>query len=351
MAKAAAKEVDINEEVQNRLAEADLAQRVRMLDQSADIDVSCTPTGLLRLDKLMHKDKLGLAEGRDIEIHSDDSEVGKTSLALQIGAAWQAAGKLVAICDVAGTITVPYMLKRGFTIDRKSNLYMPLWVETQDENGGPKSAEDILDNIRSLVNIVDLIIVDDVPCLIQSADLEKDADENSQTGGIAKHLTQHMRKTTHKKATVIWINQRREKIGRTMPGMPAKKKSMAGEAIPFWSSIRLTLTRTGKIETGSDDNKESIGMKVKVYSEKNKVSPPFKSTILTYLDEDGFSPVYDYFDIAKKADIIKQNKAMFVYGEHNIRGEWNFYKKMKEDPTLFEAIKKDVHEQVLGAGT
>jgi recombination protein RecA len=350
MAKAKTAEVvDVNEELQERLAEANLGNLVRTIDQTSDIDVDCTSTGLLRLDKLLHKDKLGLAEGRDVEIHSDDSEVGKTSLALQIGAAWQAAGKSVAVCDIAGTITTPYMTARGFILDRRPGIYLPLWMETEMPGGkGPKPAEEILDNLRSLVNTVDLIIVDDVPCLIQASDLEKDADENGQTGGIAKHLTQHMRKTTHKRATVLWINQRREKIGRTMPGMPAKKLSMAGQAIPFWSSIRLTLTRIGKIEVGSDDSKESVGMKVQIYSEKNKVSPPFKKTVLTYLDDDGFSPKYDYFDIAIKAKIIEKSGTWYSFdGQRLAAGENNSYQVMKNDDSLFQAIKTRVHETVL----
>jgi recombination protein RecA len=343
--------LDVNQQLEEDLSNADLGDVVRPIDEMADVDVNCTSTGLPKLDRILHKEKLGLAEGRDIEIHSDEAEVGKTALALRIGSSWQRAGKRVAICDVAGTITTPFLHLNGFITDRKANpkIPMPLWVETEAEGGGPKPAEAILNILAGLVNTVDLIVVDDVPCLIQASDLDKDADENSQTGGIAKHLTQHMRKTTHKRASVIWINQRREKIAKGgRPGLPPKRKSMAGEAIPFWSSIRLTLTMIEKKYVGADDSKESIGMIVQAYTIKNKTSPPFKSVNLTYLDDEGFTGMWDYFDLALKAKIIEKSGAWYSFsGDRLGQGEINAYKALREDPALFQQLKQKVDALVV----
>lgn len=346
---------DTNQKLEQELAEAGLDGSVRTIDDIPENDIQCTSTSLPQLDLILHSKKLGLAEGRDLEIHSDDSEVGKTSVALQIASAWQRAGKRVAICDIAGTITTPYMQDRGL-ITVKSQLpegaCLPYWVETEAEGGGPKAAEEILGMLAGtsdkpgLVDIMDLIIVDDVPCLIQASDLEKDADEAQRTGGIAQHLTQHMRKTTHKRATVLWINQRREKMARGMPGMPPKKISMGGGAIPFWSSIRLTLSRVQKLE---DSKKETYGMKVKFYTEKNKTSPPFKAVDLTYLDDEGFSSLYDYYTLAQKLGIITKSGNKIVYaktGENIGPGEWSAYKNLRENPDTSAAIVADVNAKI-----
>jgi recombination protein RecA len=349
MAKAAqAVEKDVNEQMEIDLSEANLSGVVRPIDEMADVDVTCYSTGLPKFDRILHREKLGLPAGRDVEIHSDDPEVGKTALALRTGATWQRQGKRVAICDIAGTITTPFLHLNGFIADRKHNpqLPMPLWVETESSDGGPKSAEEILNILAGLVNTVDLIIVDDVPCMIQAADLEKEADENSQTGAIAKHITQHMRKTTHKRATVIWINQRRERIAKGgKPGIPPKRKSMAGEAIPFWSSIRVTLSMVEKMSIGPEANKENVGMKIQAYTMKNKVSPPFKSAILTYLDDEGFTGTWDYFELALKAKIIDKSGSWYAFdGERIGQGEYNTYKFIREHADVFASIKKKVDE-------
>jgi recombination protein RecA len=120
---------------------------------------------------------------------------------------------------------------------------------------------------------------------------------------------------------------------------------MAGEAIPFWSSIRVTLSMVEKMAIGPEANKENVGMKIQAYTMKNKVSPPFKSAILTYLDDEGFTGTWDYFELALKAKIIDKSGSWYAFdGERIGQGEYNTYKFIREHADVFASIKKKVDE-------
>jgi recombination protein RecA len=122
---------------------------------------------------------------------------------------------------------------------------------------------------------------------------------------------------------------------------------MGGRALPFFGSIRLDLTVTEKLK---DANEDIYAYIVKVYAAKNKVSPPFRSCPLTYVMGEGFSKIFDFFNMGLKLGIIEKKTGWFKYGDVKIQGELNFYRKMKSSPDLFESIKSSIEDELNSAG-
>lgn len=367
MAKAKEQQVEsMDAQFQADLQKVGMAGLLKKVEDFVDMDVVCVSTGFPQLDEILHEDRrteaeregqprnVGLPLGRDIEIFSRVPEVGKTSIALAIGKSFQQQGKRVAIIDVARTITAEYLEQLGLVINPETadenGWYVPYVMRAEDVEGNPLSCEQVFNAVQNAAKVVDLVIVDDVPSLMSQADLEKDSDENTRTGGISKQITDHMRKTTIKRAAVIWINQQRQKIGFSMPGMPPTYKSMGGEAIPFFGSIRLDLSMIEKVTVGADNNKQVIGVKVKVFTAKNKVSPPYKAVTLTYLDYEGFSPIYDYFDMGLKAKVIEKKGAWILFpGGEKVQGELKAYQLLKENGNLLETVKEALDGETVTA--
>jgi recombination protein RecA len=150
-----------------------------------------------------------------------------------------------------------------------------------------------------------------------------------------------------KRATVVWINQTRQVVGGYSPaGQGPRYATMGGRALPFFGSIRLDLSVIEKLK----DSKEDVyAMKVKVYTQKNKVSPQYKSAVLTYVMGEGFSVIYDYFDVALKMKVIDKKGSWYIFGDHKIQGDLSFYHKMKEDPEFFEEIKQAIEKELVDA--
>lgn len=360
MVKAATKEAP-GAKLEQELAKLGLASMLKRVDELVDMDVKCTSTGFKQLDDILHPDdrpeeeweagspNVGLPAGRDVEIFSREPEVGKTGLAMAIGASFQKQGKNVAIIDVARTITREFMDESGMITNSDTAEEMDLspiyMMRTEGADGEPLTAEKVFDAVRSVSKIMDLVIVDDVPAMISEADYEKEAADNSRTGGISKIITDHLRKTTVKRACVMWINQQRQKIGFTMPGMPAKYQSMGGMAIPFFGSIRMDLRMVKKIEVGSGEHAEVVGMKVGVYTAKNKIAPPFRQCVLAYLNGEGFSPVWDWFELGQKLGVVEKSGSWFnLDGERLGAGQMNAYKALKESPEWQAKLRKLVNE-------
>ena len=343
MAKAAKSEYEqFNEE----LAELGLSEfLVKAIDRE-DMSVSCLSTGLPRLDAVLHKTKHGLPLTKRIEIYSRDPEVGKTSLALAIGVAWQKFGKKVAIVDIEDTVTDEYMVEVGFELDpsEDSGRFPVYLAKGFDDHGEVLSAETIADNIAKMANIFDLVIVDSIGALAKRADLERDPNDAFSPGGIGKVMFDHCRKTNHVKATVIWINQALPQIGVYSPN-GIKYKTSGGNAIPFFSVIRLELRLVEKLKgNGKDD--EPYGVVVDVYTAKNKVSPPYKHVKLTYLDGEGFSTLYDVFQTAISEGVIEKSGAWFNVGDERLgQGERNAYNNLKNSPELQKAVMDKLAEK------
>lgn len=328
-------------EFDKELSAAGLAGFFQKVLDREDMTVEVLSTGLPRLDKALHATKLGLAKGRHVEIYSKDPEVGKTSLALQIGAEWQRAGQKVCIVDIEDTITENYLLELGYVLDPdpKSGMYPPYVAKGFDsETGETLPAEQITDNIGTVSRIVDLVIIDSIAALAKRADLEKEPGDSTM-GGIGKIMYEHCRKHTHVKATRLWINQALPQIGVFSPA-GIKYKTSGGNAIPFFDSIKLELRLVEKLK-GPKPEEDVYGVVVDVHTAKNKVSPPYKHVKLTYLNGQGFAPVWDLLQEGITTKVVEKSGSWLSFeGERLGQGELKAFQLLKESPELQERIKK-----------
>lgn len=335
---AKAKQEEIVDQFAAELAEHGLAGFFQKVIDREDMNVEVSSTGLPRFDAALHSKKHGLAIGRRIEIYSKDPEVGKTSLALAIGLAWQQQGKKVAIVDIEDTITEEYLVELGYDLDPApdSGKY-PVYVAKgfNSETGEVLSAEEIADNVGKISRIVDLVIIDSLAALAKRADLEKEPGESTM-GGVGKILYEHCRKNTHVRATSIWINQALPQIGVFSPA-GIKYKTSGGNAIPFFASIRVELRLVEKLK-GKDE--EIYGVVIDAYTAKNKVSPPYKHVKLTYLNGEGFSTIWDTFQAALSVKVLEKSGSWIKFGENKWQGELNVYHALKSNPELLAQVQE-----------
>lgn len=329
------------------LAEAGLSGFFLKVIERDDMDVEVLPTGLPRLDVVLHETKKGLALGRHVEIYSKDPEVGKTSLALQIGSHWQKMGKKVAIVDIEDTITEEYLVEMGYIVDptEESGLIAPYLAKGfNSDTGEMLPAEQITDNVGLISRLVDLVIIDSIGALAKRADLEKEPGDSTM-GGIGKIMWEHGRKYGHTKATKIWINQALPQIGVFSPA-GIKYKTGGGNALPFFDSIKLELRLVEKLK-GPKPAEDVYGVVVDVFTAKNKVSPPYRHVQLTYLNGQGFSPVWDLFEAALATKVIDKSGSWISFREERLgQGKLNAYDTIRASQELQDKIAKDLTDKL-----
>jgi recombination protein RecA len=326
------------------LASLGVTSLVKLADEMVDGNVTCISTGFPQLDLILHKTRKGLPIGRDVEIYSRDPEVGKTTLALQMMKNWQLLGKACVIVDVENTVTEEYLADELGILTRPDKARPQICPVYIAGHGEMLAAEEVLDLTYKLSNSpkVDMVVIDSVAGLESKGTLEKDLDEAEAMGGIAKLLSRFCRKNKNKHASVVWINQTRQAgIGQYNPSGQTKYVTPGGRALPFFASIRLELSYLEKIKHPSIEG-EFIGFKTKVYTAKNKVSSPFKQTVLTHIFGDGFSPIYDYIEFGLKSGVIAKSGGWFKLGEQKFQGQMNLYNALRSDPDLFHFLKVSI---------
>lgn len=288
-------------------------------------DIQVVSTGSLGLDVALGVG--GLPRGRVIEIYGPESS-GKTTLTLQVVAEMQKLGGTCAFVDAEHALDIQYAQALGV------NLQDMLISQ-------PDTGEQALEIVDSLVRsaAVDLIVVDSVAALTPKAELEGEMGD-ALPGLQARLMSQALRKLTAtiKKAncTVIFINQIRMKIG-VMFGSP--ETTTGGNALKFYSSVRLDIRRVGSIKKGDD----VIGSETKVKVVKNKVAPPFKTAEFDILYGQGISREGEIIDLAVAANIIEKSGAWYAYqGEKIGQGRDNAREFLRENRTLAYEIENKV---------
>tara|TARA_R110002072_G_scaffold288917_1_gene455579 strand:- start:272539 stop:273675 length:1137 start_codon:yes stop_codon:yes gene_type:complete len=283
------------------------------------------PTGCLSLDLALGVG--GIPKGRIIEVYGPESS-GKTTLTLHIAAECQKQGGTVAFVDAEHALDTGYAEKLGVDI--------PNTLISQPDSG--EQALEITDMlVRS--GAVDLLIVDSVAALTPRAELEGDMGD-SHMGLQARLMSQALRKLTgsisRSNTTVIFINQLRMKIG-VMFGNP--ETTTGGNALKFYSSVRLDIRRIGAIKNGD----QFIGNKTKIKVVKNKVAPPFQTIEFDIMYGEGISQTGDLLDLAVTNEIVEKAGAWFSYNNAKIgQGRENSKQFLLENPEIMQEIKAKV---------
>ncbi len=300
---------------------------IMKLGDKAVEEMDTISTGSIALDAALGVG--GFPKGRIIEIYGPESS-GKTTLAIHAIAESQRNGGLAAFIDAEHAFDSNYAKKLGVDID---NLYI-----SQPDNG--EQALEIADNLISS-GAVDIIVIDSVAALTPKSEIDGEMGD-SKMGLHARLMSQALRKMTatisKTKCCCIFINQLRDKIG-VMFGSP--ETTTGGNALKFYSSIRLDIRRIQTIKDGD----ANIGNRVRVKIVKNKVAPPFRQVEFDLLFGQGISKMGEMVDIGVDAGIIKKSGSWFSYGETKLgQGREAVKQLLADNPELQEEIAAQIKE-------
>ncbi|MFA7505328.1 MAG: recombinase RecA [Burkholderiaceae bacterium] len=300
---------------------------MRLAEGASPEDIQVVSTGSLGLDIALGVG--GLPRGRVIEIYGPESS-GKTTLTLQVIAEMQKLGGTCAFIDAEHALDVQYAAKLGVELE-------DLLVSQPDTGEQALEITDAL--VRS--GSVDLIVIDSVAALTPKAEIEGEMGD-SLPGLQARLMSQALRKLTgninRTNTTVIFINQIRMKIG-VMFGNP--ETTTGGNALKFYSSVRLDIRRIGSIKKGD----EIVGNETRVKVVKNKVAPPFKTAEFDILYGAGVSRQGEVLDLGVAAGIVDKSGAWYSYkGDRVGQGKDNAREFLKENPEMALEIENLVRE-------
>jgi len=298
---------------------------VRLGDKEVE-PVEAISTGSLGLDLALGVG--GIPKGRVIEIYGPESS-GKTTLTLHAIAECQKAGGVCAFIDAEHALDVKYAKDIGVDTD---NLLV----------SQPDFGEQALEILETVVRsgAVDLIVVDSVAALTPKVEIDGDMDD-MQVGVQARLMSKALRKITgilnKMNTTVIFINQIRMKIGMTGYGSP--ETTTGGNALKFYSSVRLDIRRIASLKQGE----EVIGNRTKVKVVKNKVAPPFRQAEFDIMFGEGISKMGELIDYGVKLDIVDKAGAWFSYNDSKIgQGKENSKQFLLDNPELANEIEQKI---------
>ena len=301
---------------------------MRMGENDVAPDIQVVSTGSLGLDLALGVG--GLPRGRIVEIYGPESS-GKTTLTLQVIAEMQKIGGTCAFVDAEHALDTQYAQKLGVTL---SELLI----------SQPDTGEQALEIVDALVRSgsVDLIVVDSVAALTPKAEIEGEMGD-SLPGLQARLMSQALRKLTaninRTNTLVIFINHIRMKIG-VMFGNP--ETTTGGNALKFYSSVRLDIRRVGSIKKGE----EVTGSETKVKVVKNKVAPPFRAATFDILYGEGISREGEIVDLGAESDIVEKSGAWYSYnGERIGQGKDNAREFLRQNSDIALEIENKLREK------
>ncbi len=298
---------------------------VMKLGQKESMDVESISTGSIGLDVALGIG--GLPRGRVVEVYGPESS-GKTTLALHVIAEAQKAGGIAAFVDAEHALDPVYAAKLGVDVNE-------LLISQPDTGEQALEITDTL--VRS--GAIDILVIDSVAALTPRAELEGDMGD-SLPGLQARLMSQALRKLTgsisKSGCMVIFINQIRHKIG-VMYGSP--EVTTGGNALKFYSSVRLDIRRIGAIKYRDD----VIGNQTRVKVVKNKVAPPFRQVEFDIMYGEGISKTGELIDLGVKAEVIEKSGSWYSYGDERIgQGRENARKFLLEHPEVMDRVERQI---------
>ncbi len=336
MTEAALRLVDKNDIDKEKALEAALGQIERSFGKGSvmklgqhdnAIEIEAVSTGSIGLDIALGIG--GLPRGRVVEIYGPESS-GKTTLALHAVAEAQKTGGTCAFVDAEHALDPVYAQKLGVNVEE-------LLISQPDAGEQALEIADTL--VRS--GAIDVLVVDSVAALVPRAELEGEMGDH-HVGLQARLMSQALRKLTSSVAKsnclIIFINQIRMKIG-VMFGSP--ETTTGGNALKFYSSVRLDIRRIGAIK----DKDDVIGNHTRVKVVKNKVAPPFKIIEFDILYGEGISKMGELIDLGVKADIVEKSGSWYSYDSQRIgQGRENARVFLKDNPEVAATIEFKIRE-------
>jgi len=305
---------------------------IMTMSDTTNLKVDVVPTGSLTLDLALGIG--GLPRGRVIEIFGPESS-GKTTLAIHTIAQAQKLGGQAAFIDAEHAFDPEYAKRIGVDLD---NLLI-----SQPDNG-----EQALEIAETLVrsNAIDVIVIDSVAALVPRAEIEGEMGD-SMMGVQARLMSQALRKLTgivsKSKTILIFINQIRMKIG-VMFGNP--ETTTGGNALKFYSSVRLDIRRKAALKQGDD----TVGNNIVVKVVKNKVAPPFKTAEFDIMYGTGIDRDGEIIDLGVAQDVIEKAGSWMSYqGEKLGQGREGAKAFLKQNPEIREKITAEVLTKIKAA--
>ncbi|MAV87873.1 MAG: recombinase RecA [Rhodospirillaceae bacterium] len=291
------------------------------------LDIEAVSTGSLGLDIALGIG--GLPQGRIIEIYGPESS-GKTTLSLHVVAEAQKAGGTCAFVDAEHALDPGYAKKLGVNVEE-------LLISQPDAGEQALEIADTL--VRS--GAIDVLVVDSVAALVPRAELEGEMGDH-HVGLQARLMSQALRKLTSSVAKsntmIIFINQIRMKIG-VMFGSP--ETTTGGNALKFYSSVRLDIRRIGAIK----DKDDVVGNHTRVKVVKNKIAPPFKTIEFDIMYGEGISKMGELIDLGVTADIVEKSGSWFSYNSQRIgQGRENVKNFLRDNPEIAADIEYKIRE-------
>ncbi|MDH5673994.1 MAG: recombinase RecA [Myxococcales bacterium] len=301
---------------------------IMRLGSQRAVRVATTSSGALSLDVALGIG--GYPKGRIIEIYGPESS-GKTTLTLHAVAECQRQGGVAAFIDAEHALDVSYARRLGVNTEE-------LLVAQPDFGEQALEIADTL--VRS--GAVDMIVVDSVAALVPKAEIEGEMGD-SHVGLQARLMSQALRKLTgnvhRSNTTLFFINQIRMKIG-VMFGSP--ETTTGGNALKFYSSMRLDVRRIGAIKTGD----QAIGNRTRVKVVKNKMAPPFTTCEFDILFGEGISRSGDALDLGVEADVVDKSGSWYSYqGQRIGQGRENARKYLIDNPEVLADVERRVMEK------
>jgi len=301
---------------------------MKMGDEKVE-EVAVIPTGSIGLNAALGVG--GYPRGRIIEIYGPESS-GKTTLAIHAIAEAQKAGGIAAFVDAEHAFDRFYAEKLGVDI---ANLYI----------SQPDSGEQALEITEQLIrsSAIDIVVIDSVAALTPKAELEGEMGD-SKMGLQARLMSQALRKLTaaisKTNTTCVFINQLRDKIG-VMFGNP--ETTTGGNALKFYSSVRLDIRRIGQLKDGEDVK----GSQTRVKVIKNKVAPPFRKAEFDIMYGEGISRAGEIVDLGADLGIVKKSGSWYSYNDTKLgQGREAAKDTIRDNPELAEELEGLIFEAI-----